>query len=890
MPKVFRSLFHHLGLVFLAVLMTLTVAGPLKTKADNITVSASADLIDCRTVAAELNTWRAQDPVYKNISGTDVHSGHTAALSYDYALEEIAIQRAIEISHQFSHTRPDGTTCFTVVDSTGGTTNGENIAVGYATPSAAFEAWKEESEPYSGQGHRRNMLGVGDNGNDLGFVCFAMAGVKVNGRYYWAMEFRTVNKKTEATTLPAAKTVDLTIAESQIASLTLEGVESSVSVPKDQTFQFDLSQAKLKLVLKEESASPWGQPLEIFPLTAAADFSWTIADPSIATAGAINDRKLPLTGAAAGATTLSVKWLKAPNTAITPTVAVTVTARTVESIALSTPPTHNTIMIYGTLDPSGGKVRVRYDDASEQEIDLTAAMLTYDATKAGEQTATVTFGGKTTELPYLVVPQPETINAVYGRKLSELTLPTYDYGTFSWEDPNAYVGNVGTRAFTATFTPVSRRRSPATYTVLEGVPVPVAVAKANPSVPAQIEASAVYGQTLADVTLPAGDRGTYSFQQPLTTSVGNAGVHDEFTVSFTPDDTDNYNPVPGIRVKLTVAKADPVGRDTVNVTMPYGEMLRDYLPLSMLGYYYPTEEANVYRQFAVGTYDDITLVFIPNDEDNYHTITNIPLHLVVEKADPNIDETVFLTAEAGDTLADLTLPVLSTGTFSWQDPLTTSAGTSGTSLFTITFTPKDTANYNVLSDCTAVVMIGKKVPAYQIPQGLTAEVYSNLGDIRLPEGFRWHDPGQDVGGAGEKVFLADYTPQDEDTYIPVTNIEIPVTVVLMDFPSDEIQIPTGLTGLQGNKLSTVELPDDLEWMDPDQLLGAPGEHVYLARWINLDPDLFNDIENIEIKVTVKANPDLPATGDAAMTQLWQLVGTLSAAGALLLLKKRKADR
>ena len=67
------------------------------------------------------------------------------------------------------------------------------------------------------------------------------------------------------------------------------------------------------------------------------------------------------------------------------------------------------------------------------------------------------------------------------------------------------------------------------------------------------ELNATYGETLADVTLPTAENGTWSFVQELTTSVGAAGTKN-IAVKFTPNST-NYNEKT-LSAKLVVAKAD----------------------------------------------------------------------------------------------------------------------------------------------------------------------------------------------------------------------------------------------------------------------------------------------------------------------------------------------
>ena len=77
------------------------------------------------------------------------------------------------------------------------------------------------------------------------------------------------------------------------------------------------------------------------------------------------------------------------------------------------------------------------------------------------------------------------------------------------------------------------------------------IGKATPSYAAPTGLTATYGQTLADVTLPAG----WTWED-ATASVGEAGEQ-TFNATFTPDDTDNYTTVT-VSLKVTVTNpADP---------------------------------------------------------------------------------------------------------------------------------------------------------------------------------------------------------------------------------------------------------------------------------------------------------------------------------------------
>ncbi len=90
-----------------------------------------------------------------------------APLSLDSTLCQAANTRAVEISQDncFSHTRPNGTSCFTVLDEYGISymATGENIAAGYATPADVVAGWKNS------EGHYANMINASYTKLGVGF-------------------------------------------------------------------------------------------------------------------------------------------------------------------------------------------------------------------------------------------------------------------------------------------------------------------------------------------------------------------------------------------------------------------------------------------------------------------------------------------------------------------------------------------------------------------------------------------------------------------------------------------------------------------------------------------------------------------------------------------------
>ena len=117
------------------------------------------------------------DKTYYNKPGCT----YLGTLTYDYDLEQIAMQRAKELVLYFSHTRPTGEDCFSLKVN-GTQSHGENIALGYPNAQSVFTGFREEDRTYEGQGHRRNMLKEGYTA--VGFGCFVYGGT-----CYWVQEF-----------------------------------------------------------------------------------------------------------------------------------------------------------------------------------------------------------------------------------------------------------------------------------------------------------------------------------------------------------------------------------------------------------------------------------------------------------------------------------------------------------------------------------------------------------------------------------------------------------------------------------------------------------------------------------------------------------------------------
>lgn len=110
-----------------------------------------------------------------------------------------------------------------------------------------------------------------------------------------------------------------------------------------------------------------------------------------------------------------------------------------------------------------------------------------------------------------------------------------------WKDLDSAPTNVGTYQVKAVV------EENDTYKSAKSVWEEFTISKATPDYTAPTSLTAIVGQTLADVKLPAG----FTWQDADTTSVGTAGTH-TFKATYTPTDTENYNIVKDIEVTVKV--------------------------------------------------------------------------------------------------------------------------------------------------------------------------------------------------------------------------------------------------------------------------------------------------------------------------------------------------
>ena len=480
---------------------------------------------------------------------------------------------------------------------------------------------------------------------------------------------------------------------------------------------------------------------------------------------------------------------------------------------------------------------------------------------------------------------PTRLQATYGTKLSSVTLPA----GWSWADGTQSVGNAGTNTFKATFTPTDTTN----YNVIENVDVTVTVNKADPTYTVPSGLTAIYGDTLGDITLPEG----WSWASGAQT-VGNAGTN-TFKVNFTPSDTNNYNVISNVDVTVTVSKADQATPDapealtvtTDSITLnavtngeyKCGDGEWQSSPV-FTGLEKNTEYTFYQRLKADANHNasEIASAVIKTSDHNHDftfsssgdTITatctadGCPLDDGTEQHNHTATLTVVapaLTAYGGngDRHATLTSDQANyvafknlTGT-SFSDEDIKYVGRDGTTFAESATAPTDAGKYSAkitVGGVTATVdyEIAKADPTYTVPTGLTATYGDTLSSVTLPSGWSWADGTQTVGNAGSNTFKAAFTLSDTNNYNIVSDVDVSVTV---NKANPTYTVPTGLEATYGDTLSGVTLPDGWAWADGTQNVGNAGANTFKAKFTPADTNNYNIVNNVDVSVTVnKANP------------------------------------
>ena len=371
---------------------------------------------------------------------------------------------------------------------------------------------------------------------------------------------------------------------------------------------------------------------------------------------------------------------------------------------------------------------------------------------------------------------PTGITATYGQILEDVILPT----GFVWEDNTQSVGNAGEHQFMARFTPEDNQN----YSILEHIPVTITVNKATPSFIIPTNLTAEYGDSLSSIALPEG----FSWEDS-SLSVGNAGDN-QFNLTYTPADTDNYNVVNGISANVTVNKINPQYQSLVptNLTATYGQHLSEIALPEGFAWEDPTELVGD----ATGAEPNVKYArFTPADTVNYNVINHIAINLAVSKADTQGSLNP-INITYGTSLGEIDFPE----GYSLANQSDTDVVPIVGNLYVDMIYNPDPNNYKDY-EFEVLVNVQKATPVPVVPENIQAAYGTKLSSLTISDGFGNFvinaDANATVGevtsGTSKNLFTATYVPTDSHNYRTVENIEIGISVykisgALLEIDSD----------------------------------------------------------------------------------------------------------
>ncbi|MCD7884208.1 MAG: CAP domain-containing protein [Lachnospiraceae bacterium] len=180
----------------LYILMTICMISLTLLFADSYSAEAASSYdTSAITVSGVENYTYAQEVV--NLVNKTRNELGLPSLTLDAELTEAAMQRAAELSINFDHTRPDGTSCFTVLMRS--YTAAENIACGQTSPESVMYSWLNSS------GHYANI--VSSYMTSIGVGCFRAS----DGEMYWVQYFDNASptELTKTGTVSTTRTVNV---------------------------------------------------------------------------------------------------------------------------------------------------------------------------------------------------------------------------------------------------------------------------------------------------------------------------------------------------------------------------------------------------------------------------------------------------------------------------------------------------------------------------------------------------------------------------------------------------------------------------------------------------------------------------------------------------------
>ncbi len=237
-----------------------------------VTLSGRYKQTEARAMLSAINDFRTGDDAWvstftSDYYGTDIspdkcvqYYDNLPKVQYDYELEKYAMMRAAEIAFYYDHSRSRNLFENSLAELMNNhpeiSVSSENLHLGMNLSAAqAFEDWKETDGIYAGQGHRRNMLGIGKDLKPNGTIAVGIACFNYNNVNYWVQIFadKTLDTSYKAAN-DSATNVEIEVSKNLMQKVMLGFLNQGYLDKNGQLDQAlsDLNESKLVLYPGEE--------------------------------------------------------------------------------------------------------------------------------------------------------------------------------------------------------------------------------------------------------------------------------------------------------------------------------------------------------------------------------------------------------------------------------------------------------------------------------------------------------------------------------------------------------------------------------------------------------------------------------------------------------------
>ena len=261
--------------LLLAVILMLSISMPImaaNSTNEDITIIVTYDQTGARTLLGKVNDLRTGNSAwyYKKQGSNELVYSQVSALTYDYSLEQIAMQRAAEVAVYYSndHERPNGkgyASAYTISYS-----STAELIIKAGSADEAYNSWLEANKSYNEQQDRRAMLS-GD------YTRLGAAHVIFNGNDYWVIEMANCNGSTsDLGIINGTKEMTVEVSSDKISkdTVTISPAVNNYSLNEDESLTLPSSATRTMLLTKTYDGKD-------FPVVAGS-ITWSVEDPDIA--------------------------------------------------------------------------------------------------------------------------------------------------------------------------------------------------------------------------------------------------------------------------------------------------------------------------------------------------------------------------------------------------------------------------------------------------------------------------------------------------------------------------------------------------------------------------------------------------------------------------------